>query len=310
MTRKRTKKSRNRTQNRIKQQKRRKNHTIKKTVKCAPSTDKEKSKLLDFTCYTEEDLERLRQLWNARHPDSKICVKKAKDIWDRLHSKLKPLCNKESCWLQQNFVESKLKTKIMKSRFRPKAPDTWKKNPSEWLSSVDIMEVMAQYERSYKCFEFIGPSPIDYDTHYLDGNCVWSELCEFDLNEKIASKKNKIGIIFNLDEHNKPGSHWVGMFVHIKDKRIIYFDSNGIDPPQEVNRLIRKIYNQGKKIGIDFEVITNKIRHQYEDSECGMYSMYFIIQLLKGKKFEDLTKKRITDTQMNKLRKEFYNSEL
>ena len=26
-----------------------------------------------------------------------------------------------------------------------------------------------QYEKTYKCFEFLGPSPIDYDTHKMYG---------------------------------------------------------------------------------------------------------------------------------------------
>ena len=44
---------------------------------------------------------------------------------------------------------------------------------------------MKQYENTYKCFEFIGPSPIDYDQHLSYGECVWEELCKFSLKENI-----------------------------------------------------------------------------------------------------------------------------
>ena len=82
---------------------------------------------------------------------------------------------------------------------------------------------MKQYEKTYKCFDFIGPSPIDYDKHVSYGECVWEELCEFSLNKQIKEGKTKIGIIFNLDPHHKPGSHWVAMFINTKKRRNILF---------------------------------------------------------------------------------------
>ena len=63
--------------------------------------------------------------------------------------------------------------------------------------------VMKQYEDAYKCFKFIGPTPIDYDykESSILGNekCVTEELCKFILDEMITKKYSKIGIIFNLD---------------------------------------------------------------------------------------------------------------
>ena len=32
------------------------------------------------------------------------------------------------------------------------------------------------YEKANDSFEFLGPSPIDYDTHKAYGECVWEEL--------------------------------------------------------------------------------------------------------------------------------------
>ena len=50
---------------------------------------------------------------------------------------------------------------------------------------------MNQYEKTYKSFEFLGPSPIDYDKHLAYGECVWEELCEFSLKKlwKIIKQK-------------------------------------------------------------------------------------------------------------------------
>ena len=36
-------------------------------------------------------------------------------------------------------------------------------------------------EHLHKDFDFMGPSPIDYDTHLISDECVWEELCKFNL---------------------------------------------------------------------------------------------------------------------------------
>ena len=70
--------------------------------------------------------------------------------------------------------------------FSPKSPESWKRNINEWLSSVDILKFMKQYEKAYHCFEFLGPSPIDFDTHVAYGKCVWEDLCNFKLSDTIS----------------------------------------------------------------------------------------------------------------------------
>ena len=75
--------------------------------------------------------------------------------------------------------------------FAPESPPEWKKNPNEWLSSIDIIDVMKQYEKAYKCFDFIGPSPIDFDTRKLYGECVWNELCNFNIADQLKNGKTK-----------------------------------------------------------------------------------------------------------------------
>jgi len=50
----------------------------------------------------------------------------------------------------------------------------------------------------------------------------------------------------------------------------------------------------------------NDIRHQYKNSECGVYSMYFIIQFLLGKKFKDIIENIIFDDEMNNNRNIYY----
>ena len=55
------------------------------------------------------------------------------------------------------------------------------------------------------------------------GECVWDELCNFNLSDEINKKKNKkIGIIFNTDPHYKGGAHWVFLSLLIYQRRVCF----------------------------------------------------------------------------------------
>ena len=251
----------------------------------------------------------MKNYWNVRHQKDKILSNDTKEIWSFFKKAMSHICHRESCWLRSKFMTGKLNNELLNYTFAPSAPNVWKRNPDEWLSSLDIESVMRQYEKFYKCFEFLGPSPIDYDTHKLYGECVWEELCNFNLSEQIKRHKNKIGIILNTDPHYKNGAHWISMFINIKNKTIVYFDSNGDESPKEVKKLLKKIVDQGKQLGIDFHVIENKIEHQRTNTECGMYCLYFIIQMLKDKNVSHFLNNRIDDKEVFKLRNEYFNIE-
>lgn len=288
-----------------KRKKKKHHHTVKfKEDKCSP---KKQDNILKFTCYTKDSLFKLKEIWNARHKDNKIISNDPKTIWGFLHTHMSNTCNRESCWLKKNWIKAKLPKKLQQNTFAPKQPEVWKRKPNEWLTSIDILNVMKQYELTYKNFEFMGPSPIDFDTHKLYGECVWEELCKFRLKEQIKNKKTKVGVIFNLDRHHEPGSHWVALFIDIKKKEIYYFDSYADDPPKEIERLVSRIQKESIGFGKKYKFIKNNRRHQWSNSECGMYCLYFIISLIKGANFNKFEKKRVDDKFMKKLRNIYFN---
>ena len=273
-----------------------------KQLNCSPNPDGN-----NFSCYSDNSLFKIKKYWNARHPRDKITTNDTKQIWQDLKEKMSHVCSKESCWLRSKFMDGNIDNELLNYTFAPKAPHEWKKSPNEWLSSLDIESVMKQYEKFYKCFEFLGPSPIDFDHHKLYGECVWEELCNFNLSNSIKKHKNKIGIILNTHPHYKDGEHWIALFVNIKKKFIIYFDSNGNEPPSQVKKLIKTIDNQGKQLGIDFDILINKLEHQKTESECGMYSLYFIIQMLKDKNKNYFLENKIPDKEVFELRQKYFN---
>jgi hypothetical protein len=276
-------------------------------LKCSP---KNKTKHKDYSCYSKDELYKIRDMWNARHPDQKIQTNDDKHIWQQLKEYYANICNKESCWVRQMTKNTKLEQELLAS-FAPEAPKEWKKNPNEWLSSIDILAVMNQYEKKYNCFDFLGPSPIDYDTHKLHGECVWEELCHFDLSKQINKGRFKFGIIFNLDPHYEGGSHWVSLFINVKNKTIFFFDSAGEKIPAQIEKFTNKVIEQGKQLTepIHFKFDQNyPVEHQYGNTECGIYSIFFIIHMLEDKITGHYLKTHILkDKYMEKFRKIYYN---
>ena len=249
-------------------------------------------------------------MWNLRHPDNKIISTDSTTIWQELRNKFAHICNTETCWVKQTINDRKLEIELLDA-FAPESPKNWIKNPNEWLSSADISNVMKQFEQKYKCFCFLGPSPIDYDTKINNNTCVWNELCRFNLINHIKKGHFKIGIIFNLYPHFKNGSHWVSLFINIKKKQIFYFDSAGNAIPKQIYKLVKTIIKQGENMqpSIDFNFDQNyPVEHQYGNTECGMYSIFFIIHMLEDKITSHYLKTHIIkDKYIEQYRKIYFN---
>ena len=279
--------------------------------RCSPIANKTRKH--SFSCLQKDTLIKLKEVWNSKHPDAIIKTNNFKEIWVQLREHLKNVCSQESCWLKQEFVAGTL-NKELKETFAPKSPNEWKKKPNDWLSSLDILRVMKQYETAYHCFEFIGPSPIDYDTILSDGECVWKELCHFNLQEQINRGKTKIGIVFNLDTYDKGGSHWVSVFINIKKKTIFYFDSAGEKIPKRIDNFVKMVQHQGKSTTpkIIFEFDQNyPVEHQYGQTECGIYALYFIVHMLEDKLNGEYFKTHVLlDEYIENFRKIYFNEEL
>jgi hypothetical protein len=282
-----------------------------KTLKCAPKQGKNVSNSLQgISCYGDIEILKMKKIWNEKNK-KQITTNNTTDIWYFLKANLSNKCYNELCWLNDKTFNSKINKDILiKSLFRPFSPNSWKKKPYEWLSSVDIINVMSQYEKKHKDFVFLGPSPIDFDDKKLFGTCVWEKICKFDLSSHINMNKTKIGFIFNMDPHYKNGSHWMALFVDVNKKFIFYFDSNGEKIPKRIKILVDRIIVQGNKLNINLKFMSNAGKvHQRLDGQCGVFSLYFIIEMLKGTKVPEYFKnQRIPDEEMRDLRQVYYNT--
>ena len=154
-------------------------------------------------------------------------------------------------------------------------------------------------------YSFVGAFPIDFDKRNKTGQCLVSSLCSMDIQSLYKQGKTQIGIIFNTDVSTGPGQHWIALFCDIRPElefpRITFFDSYAQKPEKEVKVLMKRWKENWDSGGVHtkpMEMSYNKTRHQFQDSECGMYSLYFHYCCLMGIPME----KRIPDDVVRSMR--------
>ena len=218
-------------------------------------------------------------------------------------------CKTEACWLKIRKLINNLSKKdadFFRKHFRPHMPKDIVDDYTEWISNFDIEAVLNQYHEDLPHFYFYGAIPRDFH------KCSVSDLCRINLEEHIDNGVSKIGIVFNTDESHKPGKHWLSMFIDINGKNlngqpgIYHFDSFGSKPLKEMNNLIKKIKDQGKKRNIEFIVTNNDKSFQNNTFSCGFYCLHFIEYMLKGYQFNKYLKSGLNDKKMIEYRTHCY----
>jgi hypothetical protein len=300
--------------------------------KCAPS-----KKYSDGSCFTTEALKKIANNYNKKNKD-KINTTQPKDkLVKELESKLSNKCSEQTCWLRLDIVKELDNDDIENNTFRPKGPS----KKYEWLSTTHINEVIEQYHQKYTNFLFLGAVPYDFD------DLPVLQIRNLNFAELEKQGKNKIGLVINLDEHYKNGSHWVSLYADLNNNQIYFFDSVGKPPRKRIRKLINRIakYLYRKKYNSDiplnnivdkiktiksltleqshklisnnkylnnlvtnFDIRYNHIQHQFDNSECGVYCIHFITRLVEGESFDSVINNIIRDEDMNNNRKIFFRN--
>lgn len=273
---------------------------------CSPKKSKRVNSCLDFKL-----LVKIAKILN-KYKNANINYKNKKNLHKNIQNFIKKIsnCNSEYCWITISEIINNLNQKEIKNfkkSFRPVMPEKWKLNPIEWLNTSDINRVLEQYQELYPDFKYFGAIPIDFS------NCnISSELCNLSLKNDLLDKgKKRAGIVFNTDPSHKSGQHWISMFIDLKgenqnDPHIYFFDSVADKPPKQVEDFIKRMIDESKDINNELKFAYNNIVHQRENTECGVYSIYFISEMLKGEKFHEFIKKIKRDSYMKKLRNFFF----
>tara|TARA_B100001094_G_scaffold50396_1_gene45938 strand:- start:12741 stop:13601 length:861 start_codon:yes stop_codon:yes gene_type:complete len=279
---------------------------------CSPRKNSE-----TFSCLSKKSLKDIAKVLNKEYDLSIKLNQSRKKLFTEIKSVLskKSSCLTESCWSKLDFIINNLSSKelkILNDSFRPFQPKEWRNKPKTWLNTTNIDDVMSQYEKKYIDFKYFGATPINFDLEE-SGSCLVSDLCKFNLNDIKNENKKCVGFVFNTDPHDKPGQHWFSMFIDIvgrnqKKPAIYYFDSaeaiNDVSMiPKQILEFIEDIQKQNN---YQFKFLYNDIQHQYKDTECGVYCLHFLTEMLKGKPFKKYINQKTSDKKMNSFRKKFF----
>jgi hypothetical protein len=286
----------------------------KEYKKCAPS-----KKFSDGSCFTINALTKMANAYNKHVGfDAIKMTDSKKDLVKELTEKIKE-CKDQLCWLTKDYVKNINDHDIHNNTFRPVGPQARFK----WLSTTNINEIVSQYEDKYKDFKFYGAVPIDFE------DISQLEICNLNLDQITNKGITKIGTVINLDEHYKSGSHWVSLYADLADYKIYYFDSYGTKPRKRITNFVKKLaiwchnksnpedniddtetkFMSGGKLPEKYkniDIYYNKVRHQFGNSECGVYSVNFILRLLKGETFDYICNNITLDDKVNECRETYF----
>ena len=199
------------------------------------------------TCLDDRLLIKIGNILNQYEKSNIIIENSRKRLHKQISDKLSEMsqCNSEKCWLTIQEIISHLspeELKLFKDSFKPKKPSEWDKDPNTWLTTSQLKLILEQLEQKYSNFKEYGALPMDFEKRHQSG-CISGDLCNIDLQQHFRDQKHNIGVIFNLDDHDEPGSHWVSLYMDLKSKNreipsIYYFDSFAEKPPKEIYVLV------------------------------------------------------------------------
>lgn len=141
--------------------------------------------------------------------------------------------------------------------------------PSDSINPIKAHEINQLDNYKYKFIKGSGMTVPNLELSNFDIINICKEL-KIDLKDVMAKdifKKVLLGnYIFNLENHEQDGSHWVALI--LLKENCFYFDSFGIVPPEDMYHLLTKNYKK---------VYYNKVCIQNLKSIlCGWYCIYFI----------------------------------
>ncbi len=124
----------------------------------------------------------------------------------------------------------------------------------------------------------------------------YQPLSNFDIEEQLKDEEGFRGVfskdtlpkkinpsengVVNLADSDDPGTHWVCYYNRSDLDYVLYFDSYGLPPPQEIEKYLK---TSGKQIQYN----TGEIQ-QLSTVLCGTYCIYVIKELNRGRDYYEV----------------------
>lgn len=237
-----------------------------------------------------------------------------------------------------------LKSTVLQQYIKPPGP----RDSLAWLDNINIDDTLAIWAREFSDFYPYSFNMVDFEgpVYYgmedtgqkgfykgslervhlediLNGNVYVEQGPGF---EPVKRPCKRMGCVLNTDTSTGTGEHWVALFIDCSGGKsgnepwtVEYFNSSGNFPPQSVDRFMTKAEQKlmayqrdpehDLKNGVEVVKSVAVTQHQQSNSECGLYSLFYIRSRLEGKPYEYFQDHVIEDCFMTEFRKYLFSEE-
>ena len=223
--------------------------------------------------------------------------KTKKEVIEKI--KKKTNCDTELCVAKKTIAKNNPKILAYYKNIGPR-------NSTELLSNFDIDDAIKNWTIAIDKKHYNMPfQMIDfYETN--------TELATVNLNNLIKKGYHSMSVVLNTDVSTGGGIHWFCLFCDFQKKDITleFFNSSSNPPLPPVKKWL---FETKKKLEIDANrnvnivLVTDKIQHQKSNTECGVYSLYYIYSRIKKIPYKNFYH-RIPDSLMFEFRKVLFST--
>lgn len=247
-------------------------------------------------CSNDSTIKKIASLSNVSIPSPYLSDITRKKIIDDI--KTKTNCESESCIYESPMLKQVLGDTqfIIKQTFKPKGPY----NSDDWLDNLNIDGVLKQNMEKYKDFYAIPFQMIDFVKQQ-------AELATLNI-PNLIKRYNTVGVVINTDTSTGKGKHWFALFMDFRKEpyTLEFFNSSGNLPVYQIQSWMNKTKRDFEKLGKQMDIIiVNSNELQKSSSECGVFSLWFILGRLEGKSVSEFKNVNMgpNDEKMIKFRK-------
>lgn len=226
-------------------------------------------------------------------------------------------CEAEACIIKKDKIKNKLSkinidiSKLFDKHYKPDGP----RNNTTLISNIEIGKLFEKWEKLYPGFGWVEFTMLDYEKAKDDFSKITIDLLR-------KRNNNCFGTIINTDVYigGSGGIHWMALFIDMRNDiwTVEFFNSTG-DTSGKIKSLQKYIQTDIWQKNIISQMLKykspNKIylakilhKHQKKNSECGVYSLFYIWSRLNNVNFLDFALYDIPDDDMTKFRKFLFRS--
>lgn len=177
---------------------------------------------------------------------------------------------------------------------------------NDWLNNHHIDQTFKLLEKTHPKFRRIPYQMIDFNTVRQ----AEETLSDINFVEEYKKGKRMFGCAINTDSSSGSGIHWFAFFVNldVKPYTIEFFDSTGRQMDPRVREWAMTLKADLDKAKLPVTLIENRRVHQRENSECGVYTSFYVYARVNGYSFKDFQTEIIPDTEIKKFREGMFST--